>query len=67
MALGWGMPISFRMVGATLHRAPSFTLFTSGALITMNCTVFSEWAVLGVPSGFTAKSALPWSAVSSTA
>ena len=55
IAAGWGIPISFRMVGATLQRAPSLTLFTSSpAPMTMNCTRLREWAVLGLPSSLTA-------------
>lgn len=52
---GFGIPMNFKIVGATLQRAPSFTVFTeSPALITMNCTGLSEWAVFGVPSSLTA-------------
>ena len=55
IASGWGMPMSLRMVGATLQSAPSLTDLTSSpAPMTMNCTSLSEWAVLGLPSSLTA-------------
>ena len=58
MASGFAIPMSLRIVGATSASFPSLTLSTP-AFITMNCTGLREWAVLGVPSSFTALSAFP--------
>ncbi len=53
IAAGWGMPRRVSIVGAMSQRRPSRTVRTSSST-TMNCTLFSEWAVLGVPSSLTA-------------
>ena len=53
IAAGCGMPSRVSIVGAMSQRRPSRTVRTSSST-TMNCTLFSEWAVLGVPSSLTA-------------
>ena len=53
IASGCGMPRRVSIVGAMSQRRPSRTLLTSSST-TMNCTLLSEWAVLGVPSSLTA-------------
>ena len=53
---------SARMVGATSARLPAAVRLTPRA-VTISGTGLSECAVLGLPSGVSICSALPWSAV----
>ena len=58
MAAGGSMAMSASTVGATSASTPFSTLRTR-SLTTTTGTGLSECAVLGVPSGLTALSALP--------
>ena len=63
ISLGWGRPMIWRMEGATSARMPLSVLAALLSVTYTKGTGVREWAVLGVPSAFSAWSALPWSAM----
>jgi len=56
------MPIIFKIVGAISPNFP-FSIFSKPVLSAKHGTKLVLCAVLGLPSGFMAKSAFPWSAI----